>query len=753
MALGFFDGDTRNASPEAVRRKRELVARILSGRAPRNVGEGLQAIGHGLTAAVLGSRADAMDREGNAQAQAVRQGFFGGGAPAMAGGDIRPTSPIGGDDTYTGAPRGLFSSESGGRFGAQNDVMGAGGKRGHFGRVQFGQARLEEAMNAGAIPRGTTPQQFMASPDLQRAAERWHFADIDNSIRRMGIDTSGRQTIQGVPITRDGLVAVAHLGGTRGMQRFVETGGRYNPRDANRTSLMDYFTRMGGRPGTDRGDGMDGMTDAGAAGMAAVDMGAPAPVPVAETETDVQALEAQMAQQAAPDMFSPVPMGGGFNPFVPRDAMQADAPAPASQEAQMIAAPMPPQRPADLAPVSPFLPPEMRQPMPDVRQGTEQGGVGMYDAMMPAQASQMAAASNPFVRGAMAQAQAPAPVAASATGGAGMAGAAAPAGPNGRMAALAALLADPWVSREEKQFALAQVQQQQAMEQQQAQQARAQQQNDAAADALGIDRRLTGNQTILSAAAKAQLDRRSGQTRRSLQPVFGTDAQGNTVMLQPGEDGTAVQTKLPDGVRVASGVERIDAGTKIILQDKRTGQIVGEIPKDIAGAAREGVIGKDQGERVVNAPGEQRTAEQMLGTIGQVRSHPGRDAWGATGMLAGAPLINRGVAGTTGRDFVALVEQMQGQAFLQAFESLKGGGQITETEGKKATDAIARLDRTQSREGFDKALKDIEDVLQAARDRAARRIRADGSPAPATPPPATSGPRVMRYNPATGALE
>jgi hypothetical protein len=146
------------------------------------------------------------------------------------------------NDTYTGAPSGLFASESGGQFTAQNDATGAGGMKGHFGRVQFGQARLQDAVEAGAIPRGTTPEKFMASPELQEAAERWHFADIDRNIERMGIDTSGRQTINGVPITRDGLVAVAHLGGINGMRQFVETDGRYNPRDANGTRLMDYFT-------------------------------------------------------------------------------------------------------------------------------------------------------------------------------------------------------------------------------------------------------------------------------------------------------------------------------------------------------------------------------------------------------------------------------------------------------------------------------------------------------------------------------
>jgi hypothetical protein len=37
------------------------------------------------------------------------------------------------------------------------------------------------------------------------------------------------------------------------------------------------------------------------------------------------------------------------------------------------------------------------------------------------------------------------------------------------------------------------------------------------------------------------------------------------------------------------------------------------------------------------------------------------------------------------------LDQIGGAAFLTAFETLKGGGQITEVEGEKATNAIARL--------------------------------------------------------------
>ncbi|HEV7339930.1 MAG TPA: hypothetical protein VGO06_28440 [Bosea sp. (in: a-proteobacteria)] len=149
-------------------------------------------------------------------------------------------------ETGSALPASLNVSESGGNFRAQNAAVGSGGHVGHFGRGQFGVARLQEAAAAGAIPQGTTPQQFMQSEELQKSAENWHFAKIDRAIQANGFDRLVGQRIDGVPITVEGLRAVAHLGGEQGMKRFVETGGAYNPQDANGTSLMDYFRQHGG---------------------------------------------------------------------------------------------------------------------------------------------------------------------------------------------------------------------------------------------------------------------------------------------------------------------------------------------------------------------------------------------------------------------------------------------------------------------------------------------------------------------------
>lgn len=135
-------------------------------------------------------------------------------------------------------PRSLIQTESGGNFQATNDIEGAGGK-GHFGVVQFSQARIAEAIAAGAIPQ-MSPEEFTANDRAQVAATNWHFNDIDSYIEKAGLGSYIGREINQTPLTINSLRAMAHLGGRAGMKRYLESGGEYNPADAFGTSLSDY---------------------------------------------------------------------------------------------------------------------------------------------------------------------------------------------------------------------------------------------------------------------------------------------------------------------------------------------------------------------------------------------------------------------------------------------------------------------------------------------------------------------------------
>lgn len=107
-------------------------------------------------------------------------------------------------------------------------------------------------------------------------------------------------------------------------------------------------------------------------------------------------------------------------------------------------------------------------------------------------------------------------------------------------------------------------------------------------------------------------------------------------------------------------------------------------------------------------------ADDAIAIVQKAIDSPGRAlVTGMSGKLDPEAMLPGGPAA----DFKAILDQINGQAFLEAFNSLRGGGQITEVEGKKATDAIARLNTAQSDEAFLEALQDLQDVLARGKRR------------------------------------
>lgn len=111
-------------------------------------------------------------------------------------------------------------------------------------------------------------------------------------------------------------------------------------------------------------------------------------------------------------------------------------------------------------------------------------------------------------------------------------------------------------------------------------------------------------------------------------------------------------------------------------------------------------------------------AENALGLISSIMNDPALSS--VTGNVQGR--LPAGIPGITGgqegADLGVKIQQLQGKAFLQAFETLKGGGQITEREGIAAQNAIARLQTVQSTEEYLAALKELEQIVSAGLARA-----------------------------------
>jgi hypothetical protein len=129
----------------------------------------------------------------------------------------------------------------------------------------------------------------------------------------------------------------------------------------------------------------------------------------------------------------------------------------------------------------------------------------------------------------------------------------------------------------------------------------------------------------------------------------------------------------------------------------------------------------------------------MRGVVSGILDHPGFS--GSVGAKNASFLFGvkgEPFAGTKEADFMAMLDQLKGGAFLQAFQSLKGGGPITDVEGEKATQAIVRAQNSQSEEGFRKSMNEVLEVLGNAE----KRLAADSGPASpgATPAAAPAAP-------------
>lgn len=121
--------------------------------------------------------------------------------------------------------RRLAGRESGGNYNSVNSL-------GYTGLLQFGQARLDDFNRAHGT--SYTLAQFKNDHALQDRVNRWHIEDIDKAIDASGFLDKGW--------SRDGLRAVAHLGGIKGMERFVREGR--DVADAYGTKLSDYYEKF-----------------------------------------------------------------------------------------------------------------------------------------------------------------------------------------------------------------------------------------------------------------------------------------------------------------------------------------------------------------------------------------------------------------------------------------------------------------------------------------------------------------------------
>ena len=128
----------------------------------------------------------------------------------------------------------LNTSESSGKTDAEITIND--GRR-FVGKLQFGVARLQDYQKATGTT--FTQDEFIKDTALQDKVAAWHIADLDKAIDALADAVA--------VYDRDGLRAVAHLGGKSGMKKFVQSKGDYNPADELGTSLQTYYDKFSNR--------------------------------------------------------------------------------------------------------------------------------------------------------------------------------------------------------------------------------------------------------------------------------------------------------------------------------------------------------------------------------------------------------------------------------------------------------------------------------------------------------------------------
>ncbi|TQX88446.1 MULTISPECIES: phage tail tip lysozyme [unclassified Rhizobium] len=217
-----------------------------------------------------------------------------------------------------------------------------------------------------------------------------------------------------------------------------------------------------------------------------------------------------------------------------------------------------------------------------------------------------------------------------------------------------------------------------------------------------------------------------GGEEAGLNLVYGQDGDGNTVAFQPLKGGGLKQVALPNGVKLTPGVSNIDTGTGTRTINTKTGATITDTPKDLTGKTEAETTGKNIAEAKAALPQIESAANQMLSTIDSLDKDPYLPS-----MLG--PVNSRLPTLTSdGERVKSKMDQIGGQSFLQAYNTLRGGGQITEVEGEKATKAMGRLNTAQNETDYREALQELRDIVSTGIQRARQKASGSTNTSPAT---------------------
>lgn len=184
--VGYLFGKGQEyATPAELAKARAIAnAMLANSRAPRDVGEGISALGDGIVTAVLNSRADASEKSGMDKANAAFNPIL----AALGGSSAFPAAPSSkvakalagpadnsGDQlAWTDAKpyqKALLNTISGPESGGRYDIIYGGGKFDDFSHHPNRAVRIQTGPNAGRTSSAAGKYQFLGSTWDQQAKE------------------------------------------------------------------------------------------------------------------------------------------------------------------------------------------------------------------------------------------------------------------------------------------------------------------------------------------------------------------------------------------------------------------------------------------------------------------------------------------------------------------------------------------------------------------------------------------------------
>lgn len=232
----------------------------------------------------------------------------------------------------------------------------------------------------------------------------------------------------------------------------------------------------------------------------------------------------------------------------------------------------------------------------------------------------------------------------------------------------------------------------------------------------------------LSTARKERAQAFISGIRKPVGVSFPT-AQGQAIATTDSEFGGIEMEFLTDGAGnpvIKNDINMIDTGgggvgsfnandpnaliKEVVSSDDATSADVNKAGAVERAKVASKIITTPQAEEYANLAKSKTNYGTVTGILGRVRNHPGLDAVLSSGMGKANP--NLYLPNTPEYDFMALLAQLDGELFMNAYAGLKGGGQITEIEGAKATAQIANLAIGQSKDQWLQSLGLLDGLVE-----------------------------------------